>query len=58
MEKIKERLVKIIKFEKKNKIVGKRSENSWKEADYWGDYDCAEYEEELRILKNINLNLC
>ena len=42
MEKIKERLVKIMKFEKKNEIVGKRSENSWKEADYWGDCDCAE----------------
>ena len=51
MEKIKERLVKIMKFEKKNEIVGKKSENSWKKADYWGNCDCAELWEGVKDSK-------
>jgi hypothetical protein len=40
-----------MKFEKKNEIVGKRSENSWKKADYWGDCDCAELWERVKDSK-------
>lgn len=44
-------------FEKKNEIVGKRSENSWKEADYWGDCDYAKLwgggKKKIKIIEKI-----